>query len=274
MLTKFGCCYELEYGGLKLGWGGIYTNIVIICGITFLLVIGGKDLVDSAYNLYVPSNSKNVTTNGNDNTDENDSSFEKEDFENKVSLGIGVFIVLLVILYLSLFLRLWASFNLLYGTKKRSSKHIYRYVIVDTLFFIPLIMILLLFPIFLIYTLYSIYLSVCIYSLYKKIKSEEERSSTVKYELTSVGPNVGSPNYSMVQNVTQLQQGQVGIQVPTYLQQQTYSQPQPQHFQQPQPYQQPQGYVQVPAYQPQTSKFAEANQLPPQNNVSPSAPKI
>lgn len=109
-----------------MGWGGIYTNIVIICGITFLLVIGGKDLVDSAYNLYKPNNSNNVTTHGNDNTDENDnadendSSFEKEDFENKVSLGIGVFIVLLVILYLSLFLRLWASFNLLYGTKKVS----------------------------------------------------------------------------------------------------------------------------------------------------------
>ncbi|CAO1327819.1 unnamed protein product [Diamesa hyperborea] len=273
MLTKFGCCYELEYGGLKLGWGGIYTNIVLICGITFLLVIGGKDLVDSAYRLYVPNSSNNVThgndtTNGNDTTDENDSNLEKEDFEHKVSLGIGVFICLLVIIYLVLFLRLWASFNLLYGTKKRSSKHIYRYVIVDTLFFIPLIMILMLFPIFLIYTLYSIYLSVCIYSLYKKIKSEEERNSTVKYELTSVGPNVGSPNYSMVQNVTQLQQGQEGVQVPIYLQQQTYSQPQPQHFQQ------PQGYVQVPAYQPQTSKFAEANQLPPQNNVSPSAPKI
>lgn len=81
-----------------------------------------------------------------------------------------------------------------------------------------------------------IYLTICTYWLYAKFKKQSKQGNdlSVQYKLTSVG----DPDCTVVQNA-----------------------PQPQAYQQPP--------------NPQhNSKFAEANQLPSYDSVTPSAPQI
>ena len=120
-----------EYGGIVMGWSGIVSNSLYIIFSTLLLVFGGALIAKSiedhkSKQSNLEDTFENNSTLWNNSTLVNNSTIgtsvttDEKTIADALGFGIAMLVFFIVLGYAILFLRLWASISLLYGTKKVS----------------------------------------------------------------------------------------------------------------------------------------------------------
>ncbi|CAO1325699.1 unnamed protein product [Diamesa tonsa] len=193
----FLCCFDLETGGIFLGWLGIVYNtlslfVVPVIDYVVNIFIEAKaqkeiEMNNSVYNSLYGGYGQRGYGRYNRGT----RLLSDGQMNNALETVSGVATFLVVVFYVMIILKLIAAIFLLIGTKRRNHQYVFVYLIIEGIFRVLSMINSMIMPPYFFVDIFWIYVSISTFSLYKKFEKQSRRGTSI--ELTSINTVVHPP---------------------------------------------------------------------------------